>query len=416
MTPACSNAQYTKYDFTHPIVDLDTTFSKTGISAINVVYLYYSWCEKCKETLKTIDNSFSNGTLNRRIKFNAYEFPSGGKFYIKNSIQGKDMDLISGSPVIFVYSSDECLRNQLDFFDKRIRTYKYNKNYLILPNTTDLSGLISRIDKEMSLVKMNLCDRHYSIPAYFGFGINSRNLVLGDISSLKSNEGTIKQHMVNVNIGGSFQYKLAKKEKSSYFSIALGIEFNINFISFASDSMMQTLNGVDPDNEQYLRKIKVKNYSESDRFLFLNIPLTLKYNLKINRSVMLGFGITPALALKLTESSERSGTFSQSGYYEKYGWLYNSTRLGFAQNVYVVDNTKIGISGGSFLIRGQADISFNLFKRAKGMLGLNYNLSFMKATQNPVVVSNDFKTINSPLVQKDHFTLGYFGAILGLKF
>jgi hypothetical protein len=412
-----TRAQLNTYTFTHSVVDLDTIIHGQKIKPLNIIYLYHSWCSSCKSTVVNFQKLFVSDSLDSRlIRISAYEYDGAGTFEIKSKKGQKRNVKISVSPVIFIYAADQCIDNQMDYIDKRIKRFKENSRFLTLSNTRNISGLIMDIEEESGSLYQKICNKRFHIPVYLGFGFSNDDYNLEKRSDLLSNEGTLKNSFSNYYLGAAYQMKLGAKYKASYFSVGLGAELCFENFSLTSDSILQKFNSVDIDGENYIKHIQSKNYVEENNLISVCFPLTVKFNYKVNRSLMLGMGVSPSLRYLFSDETEKSGIFSQIGFYDDYGTISNSDRLGFKVNQKVTDNTGNDFSQLSILYRAQIDATLNLSKNLKSIFGLTYTYSKIPTSEPIEVISPDFKTINSPYTQDGNFVTSYIGAFIGIRF
>lgn len=117
------------------------------------------------------------------------------------------------------------------------------------------------------------------------------------------------------------------------FGIGIGLTYSPYSANIRINDNLSWDNVVDSEGEKYQHLLKLSDWSESQTLSYLEIPISLQFNLPIFKKDYLFFNIGVGYGFLLNASYEASGTLLHTGYYEKWRLtLENTPSHGFYRN------------------------------------------------------------------------------------
>lgn len=196
-------------------------------------------------------------------------------------------------------------------------------------------------------------------------------------------------------------------KKSSFFSLEagyfmtrnLGISTGIGYktfsIEYALASYNASVSAIDADNDPYERRISGKDILEKQDISMLCIPILLNFRIPFNQKA--GFRLQSGLNISIPASKKfsSSGTFSYSGYYEKYKILITDVPFeNFTSNITADSDGDLELSS----MIPELNLSGGLYFRFQNKIELSAGFLYSKILSNISAYksSNDFILSKNP--------------------
>ncbi len=181
--------------------------------------------------------------------------------------------------------------------------------------------------------------------------------------------------------GYSFGFEsVAKITQEIDFSVGIG--FSKHSSRFETNDYFNSFSAIDSDEEDYERRVKAKNVSESHSLVTINFPIKFKYKYYIG-FFDLYFEAGTKLFINAYKNVTGQGTFSYSGYYSQYNIeLLDLEKYGFPSNKEIYRNEKLDFKPFGFsLILGFGTI-VNISQNIKIGIGINADIGLTNINKN----------------------------------
>lgn len=208
---------------------------------------------------------------------------------------------------------------------------------------------------------------------------------------------------------------------SKSLGISSGLGYNIYSTEYTVSDYYAAVRSVDSDNDPYERRISGKNITEKQNISMFCIPILL--NFRIPFSEKSGFNVQSGINISIPASKKfkSTGTFSYSGYYEKYKLLISDVPFeNFKSNI--INNTTGVLELNSIIpqFRFSGGLYFQLQKNVELSAGFFYskilsNISAYK-TSSDFVLSEAPDELNSLMNFSKKFTLQAIGFSFGFRY
>lgn len=244
-------------------------------------------------------------------------------------------------------------------------------------------------------------------PTQTGITTHGRASVISDIKSTRKNS-----FYISFDLG----YLVTKN-----IDISTGIGLSPYFTDLSLDSYLNSFDAIDSENESYERRISANNIKETQKIIFLDIPLLLTLQYPLSKTSGFYFQSGVNLSIPGIKVYSNSGNYSYSGYYPAYNVLLTDIPYeGFKNNVTSDLNGELRIKTINPEMVASGGYFFNPEKRYQVSLGFFFRKIFTDITDYSPVSSFQLSTqenqVKSFMEGSEKVTTSSMGIKINLRY
>lgn len=409
-----SQLNYYEFNSKSSVVDLDSIVYGIDIP-IFVLIFSIPPCQPCDKIFNFLNDSTNLNKISKdQIRLNFYKFTGHQGFYLENY-----QNYITSPPFILVYSKDSCLRQNIRNLNN-YKNWRGNKNFIEFPQEENIANFIMNVKTKMPSYRTDCKTKTKKYASFYvGLSVNNANIELKEKFDLIKNQGLFEDNSYSQYLGVAYNSQYGLKRNYSII-LGLGLEFILEnkHIKSVSDSIFQSYNSLDNDEEEYEKRIKGISYTEFTSMRFIALPISIKLSKNLFKNTYGEIEFSAIIRYNFNNNSNLSGNFSYSGYYPQYynSTIYESNNLGFSKNNIVNSYQSTSIGQLSVLFRPGFNLKHSISNSVRFIFGLNYNYSKINVLKESQIISDGIYDLNSPLSQFNYLKLSYWSVKMGLEF